>query len=189
MRMLRHYFISGSLDDLEVFEEQLELAGVVTPQIHVLTLHDAELEHHEHLHRVQSFMKRDVVHSALIGSVVGLCAGAFVLLIAHLAGWTETAAGWVPFVFLAIILLGFCTWEGGLFGIQRPNYHFARFEQALHDGKHIFFVDLKSNQEDILKGVLQKHPQVELAGTENCGFCWIIKFNTKVPRFFKETFP
>jgi len=62
MQMLRHYFISDNLDDLEVFEEQLETAGVSTPQIHVLTSHDAELAHHEHLHRVQSMMKKDVVH-------------------------------------------------------------------------------------------------------------------------------
>ena len=38
MKMLRHYFISNSLDDLEVFEEQLEAAGVSTPQIHVLKI-------------------------------------------------------------------------------------------------------------------------------------------------------
>jgi hypothetical protein len=30
MKMLRHYFISSNLDDLEVFEEQLEAAGVST---------------------------------------------------------------------------------------------------------------------------------------------------------------
>jgi hypothetical protein len=45
--------------------------------------------------------------------------------------------------FLAIVLPGFCTWEVGLIGIQKSNHHFARFEQALSDGKHIFFVDLE----------------------------------------------
>ena len=35
--MRRHYFISDNLDDLEVFEEQLEAAGISTPQIHVLS--------------------------------------------------------------------------------------------------------------------------------------------------------
>jgi hypothetical protein len=44
---------------------------------------------------------------------------------------------------LAIVLLDFCTWKGGSIGIQKPNHNFARFEQALSDGKHIFFVDLK----------------------------------------------
>ena len=43
--MLRRYFISNSLDDLEVLEEQLEAAGVSTPQIHVLSLNDTDVEH------------------------------------------------------------------------------------------------------------------------------------------------
>ena len=72
MKMLRHYCISDDLDDLEAIEEQLESAGVSTPQIHVLTAHDAELDHHEHLHRVQSFMKKDVIHSTVIGAAIGV---------------------------------------------------------------------------------------------------------------------
>jgi hypothetical protein len=189
MKMLRHYFISDSLDDLEVFEEQLENAGVSTPQIHVLTAHDAELDHHEHLHRVQSFMKKDVVHSACLGAMVGVCAFVLVLSVAYFTGWTETAAGWVPFVFLAIMLLGFSTWEGGLFGIQKPNHHFARFEQALKDDKHIFFLDLEPDQEVVLERVLKAHPKVELAGTESFNHHWLLEFQKKVPRFFKETWP
>ena len=118
---LKRYFISDDLDDLEVIEEQLESAGVSTAQIHVLTLHDAELDHHEHLHRVQSFMKKDVIHSALIGALIGVCACALVLVVADVAGWTHTPAGWIPFIFLAVVMLGFCIWEGGLFGIQVPQ--------------------------------------------------------------------
>src|SRR2546427_13250060 len=114
MKMLRRYFISDDLDDLDIIEEQLESAGISTPQIHVLTLHDAELDHHEHLHRVQSFMKKDIVHSTLIGAAVGLCAFVLVLAVAYFAGWPKTAVGWIPFVFLAVVALGFCAREGGL---------------------------------------------------------------------------
>ena len=39
-KMLRHYFISDSLDDLEKFEDELEARGVATQQIHVLSLDD-----------------------------------------------------------------------------------------------------------------------------------------------------
>ena len=187
--MLRHYFISDDLDDLEIIEEQLEARGVSTPQIHVLTAHDAELDHHQHLHRVQSMMKKDVVHSALIGSVVGVGAFVLVLAFAHLSGWTETTAGWVPFVFLAVVLLGFCTWQGGLFGIQRPNYHFARFEQAIKNDRHILFVDLERDQETVLESVVKSHPKLEPAGSESVSLHWVIEFQKKVPRFFKETWP
>ena len=179
MKMLRHYFISDSLDDLEVFEEQLEAAGVSSSQIHVLSRADADVEHHHHLHEVQSFMKNDIVHSTIRGAVVGLCAFVLVLAIAYFAGWTESAVGWMPFIFLAVVMLGFCTWEGGLRGIQEPNHDFARFEQALRDGKHIFFMDLEPQQEPILEEVLKSHPQVELAGTGSSAPHWIIALQQK----------
>ena len=188
MKMLRHYFISDNLDDLEVFEEQLENAGVSTPQIHVLSRNDADVAHH-HLHDVKSFMKKDIVHSTACGAVVGLCAVVLVLSVAYFAGWTETVVGWIPFVFLAIVLLGFCTWEGGLIGIQKPNHHFRRFEKALSDGKHIFFVDLEPRQEAVLEKLLKSHPQLQLAGTGISTPHWFIEWQKKIPRFFKETWP
>ena len=189
MKLLRHYFISDSLDDLEIFEEQLEASGVTTPHIHVLSLHDTEIAHHDHINYVQSFMKKDVVHSTELGAVVGICVAALSLVVANLLGWTESAAGWTPFIFLAIILLGFCTWEGGLIGMETPNYHFERFADALKNDKHIFFIDLEPNQEDILTQVVQLHPQVEQAGTGSATPNWLIVLEDKIPRFFKHTFP
>ena len=176
MQMLRHYFISDNLDDLELFEEQLEAGGVSTPQIHVLSTDDAEVERHKHLHAVQSLMKKDVVRSTELGALVGLCAFVLVLGIAYFAGWTQSPAGWMPFIFLAVVLLGFCTWEGGLVGIQEPNHNFTRFEQALKDGKHVFFVDLEPGQEAILESVLKRHSQVEPAGTGASTPHWLIAF-------------
>ena len=179
MNMLRHYFISNSLDDLEVFEEQLEAAGVSTPQIHVLSRNDAEVENHHHLHAVQSFMKQDIVRLTERGAVVGLCAFVLVLSAAYFAGWTESSAGWMHFIFLAVVLLGFSTWVGGLLGIEKPNHNFVRFEQALSDGKHIFFVDLEPRQEAVLEKVLKSHPQVELAETGSSAPYWFVALQKK----------
>lgn len=179
MNMLRHYFISNSLDDTEVFEEQLEAAGVSTSQLHVLSHDEAEVHHHPHLHEVQSFMKNDAVHSALQAAIGGVCASVLVLAVAYFAGWTESKAGWIPFIFLSVVLLGFCTWWGGLHGIHRPNHNFARFEQALNDGKHVFFMDLEPHQEPILETVLKSHPQVEIAGTGTSSPHWIITLQRK----------
>lgn len=180
MNMVRHYFISSSLDDLEVFEEQLEAAGISTPQIHVLSRDDAEVHNHHHLHEVQSFMRRDTVHSTKRGAVVGVCASVLVLYGAHSFGWTETAAGWMPFIFLAVVLLGFSTWVGGLLGMEKPNRNFARFEQALGDGRHVLFVDLESRQETVLEKVLKSHPTVELAGTGSSTPHWLITLQQKM---------
>lgn len=189
MKMTRYFFISEDLDDLESFEEDLERAGIVTPQIHVLTLDDTGAANHHHLHEVTAFMKRDVVHSTLIGAALGLAASILVLLVAYFAGWTATAAGWVPFVFLAIVMLGFLTWQGGLWGIQAPNVHFKRFRKALEDGKHVFFVDLTPDQEDIPKELVRKHPTVEAAGRDRGAPHWVVFWQHRLKRFFVETFP
>ena len=102
-----------------------------------------------------------------------------VLVVAHFAGWTKTAAGWTPVIFLAVVLLGFCTWEGGLLGIQKPNHNFARFEKALSEGKHVFFVDLEATQEAVLEKILKFHPSVELAGTGVSTRHWLITLQQK----------
>ncbi len=179
--MKRFYFISDDLDDLEAVEAQLEADGVITEQIHVLSLNDAEVEAH-HLHQVQAFMKKDVVHSAEIGALIGLVVSAAALIVVYLAGWYQVI-GWIPFVFLAIVLLGFCTWEGGLIGIHLPNSHFRRFQRALQDGRHVLFVDLHPSEEPKLKAVLRQHPKLEAAGTGTSSPRWIIHLQRRAREF------
>jgi len=183
MKMLRHYFISSNLDDLELFEEQLESAGVTDRQIHVLSKDVAAVEHHVHLHEVSSFEEKDLLHSGEIGALVGAVGATLVLLTAHYAGWAASIGTWMPFVFLAIIIFGFCTWEGGLVGIQTPNNHFERFQEVLKEGKHIFFVDLEPDQESILSGLIDQHPQAELAGTGTAVPHWFLVLRLKLFKF------
>lgn len=188
-KLVRHFFISDDLDDLERLEEELEQAGIVTPQIHVLTQDDSAAAEHRHLHTVSALMKKDLIHSGLIGAAVGVCAAVLVLLVAWLTGWTETPAGWIPFVFLAIIALGFFTWEGGLFGIETPNAHFRGFEQALEQGRHVFFVDLEPERKALLEEIARRHPSLEPAGTGRASPHWIVRWQHRVKHFFVEVFP
>lgn len=189
MKLQRHFFISDDLDDLERLEEELEQAGIVTPQIHVLTRDDSGADHHPHLHKVVSLMKRDLVHSTMVGAAVGLCVSALIVLVVHFAGWADGRVGWLPFVFLAIIALGLCTWIGGLHGIDTPNVHFRQFEQALAEGKHIFFVDLRRDQSELLRRHTARHPRLRDAGTGEAAPAWLVFWQHRMKRFFVETFP
>lgn len=191
MKMTRYFFISDDLDELERFEEELENADLVTPQIHLLTLDDGGAANHQHLHEVTALMKTNVLHSMLYGAAVGLVASIFLLALAHLAGWTESAAGWLPFIFLAVIVLGFFTWEGGLWGIDTPNQSFDHFEEAIRGGKHLFFVDVLPGKghRKILESAVGKHPKIELAGTARGAPHWIVNWQYGLKRFFTETFP
>lgn len=171
--MKRHYYISDDLDDLETLEQELEASGISTEQIHVLSDQDAHVEQRR-LHDVASVLKQDVVHSASIGVAVGGVLAFLVLGGAYLVGWTQSAAGWTPIIFLAIVVFGFCAWEGGLFGIQVPNTQFRRFKQMLAEGKHVFFVDVEPSQEVLLERAVQRHPLLSVAGIDSAAPYWMV---------------
>ena len=172
--MNRHYYITDNLDDIEALEMELEANGITTEQIHVLSERDAEVEKHEHLHEVSSLMKNDAVHSGEIGALVGVILAAVVLGLAYWLGFTESAAGWLPFVFLAVIIVGFSTWEGGFHGLHHRNVHFRRFKRILKSGKHIFFVDLEPEQEALFHKVVLKHPLLKVAGSGEAMPHWLV---------------
>jgi len=184
MSLKRHFYISDDLDELEILEQELENSGIATPQIHVLSQGEADAEHH-HLHQVEAVLKKDVVHSMERGAVIGVVAALLVLTLAYVMGWTESAAGWVPFIFLAIVVLGFCTWEGGLFGIQEPHYQFKTFQTILQQGKHVFFVDVSQQQEDMLDSTIKRHPAVELAGEGEATPEWVVNWQRHWKGFVK----
>jgi len=181
--MQRHYYISTDLDDLEKIERDLEAAGVTTPQIHVLSEDDTSVESHN-LHEVEAVLKKDVVHGTTRGAVIGAIGAIAVLLIAWATGISETYT-WVPAIFLAVIVLGFCTWEGGLIGIQEPHVDFARFQEDLKAGKHILFVDVDPEQEAILQRVVSEHPALKDAGEGSATPKLVVVLQQKWSRFME----
>lgn len=179
--MNRHYYISDNLDDLESVEHELEARGIGTEQIHVLSDKDAEVESH-HVHDVPSFLKRDVVNAGQLGVAVGVLLAAIVLIGAYLTGLTNSAAGWLPFIFLAVVLFGFSIWEGSLVGLQRPHSAFRQFEPSLREGKHVLFVDVKPNQEALLDQITSLH-HLQLAGTGAAAPDWAVAVERKWNQF------
>ena len=182
--MRRHFYISSSLDELEDVERELEGQGISTPHIHVLSLDDAAVAQHSHLHEVEAVLRTDVVHGTEVGALIGFFMAISILLIAHLSGWAQGPT-WIPFVFLSIVVLGFCTWEGGFFGIQIKNKRFSHFESELKAGKHLFFVDIEAEKETILGDVIRAHPQLVLAGEGPSVPYWFIRLQDRFKRFVK----
>ena len=180
--MKRHYFISDDLDELDRVEAELESEGMDKPQIHVYSEDDTGVETHAHLHNMEAVLKKDVVHGTVMGSLIGVAAAALVLLIAWLSGLPQTVT-WVPFIFLAIVALGFCTWEGGLFGIQEMHHDFKQFRDELKAGKHVLFVDIEPNQVAALQRVIARHPDVKNAGTGSATPGFVIKAQRKWKEF------
>jgi hypothetical protein len=183
--MKRHFYISDDLDDLELIERQLEDAGVTTPHIHVLSEDDAGVHAH-HLNGVEAVLRKDVVRGTELGAVVGVIVAAIILFAAWATGIAATTT-WVPPIFLAVIVLGFCTWEGGLIGIHEPHADFLRFRDNLHSGKHVLVVDVSQTQEDILRRVTSQHPKLTSAGEGPAAPGWFIGARVKFEQMIKGT--
>jgi Uncharacterized protein conserved in bacteria len=175
--MKRFYYTSDSLDGLSEVEHELEIAGITKPQIHVFSRDDAGVEQHE-LHTVQEFMKRDVLHSGLWGAVVGLAIASLVMIAVNLSG-IGADFGWAPFIIPAILVLIFCTWEGGLFGIHKTHHDLRNFESALRDGKHILFVDVETKERSLLQNIQLRHPHLKPAGEGPSTPSWAISCQKK----------
>lgn len=183
--MVRHYYLSDNLIELKQVEQELLENGFTVPQLHVLSDNDAEIQK-LHLNEVESVLKKDVVHSTEVGALVGAIGAVLVLTAASLLGWTESQAGWMPFIFLAIVVLGFCTWEGGFIGIQRPNVEFERFQKTLNEGKHIFFVDVKEKQQSTLAKLMSYHPNLILEGFGQGSPAWVVNGQSNYQKFIKK---
>ena len=179
--MKRYYYISENLDDLATTERELEGAGVSTPQIHVLSDDDAGVEN-RHLNEVEAVLKKDVVHSTQRGALVGAIGAGSILLLAALSGMTENYT-WVPPIFLAVIVLGFCTWEGGLIGIQQMHTDFRRFREYLAQGKHVLFVDVDPHQEGVLRRIIGTHPNLAHAGVGTATPRWVVTWQQRWSQF------
>ena len=186
--MIRHYYVSADLDDLERIEEELEQSGVHRPQIHVFSQDDNAVANHDHLHNIESVFKKDLVHGTIVGSWIGAVLAALVLIVSALSDLPDSYT-WMPFIFLSVVLFGFSAWSGGLYGIQVPNRDFKRFEKQLRKGKHVFVVDVDLQQEANLARVVERHPGLQLAGTGKAPPRWIVMGQHKIKKITSDTFP
>ncbi|MFZ5653143.1 MAG: hypothetical protein ACOY42_01890 [Pseudomonadota bacterium] len=179
--MERYLYASDDLRDLERLEAELESEGMVRPQIHVLTNDEAQLKRYR-LHEVSSLMRTDVVRKGLLGAALGVLGCALVIGVAAASG-AAASFGWTPFVLLAIVVLGFCTWEAGFLGFQLPNRQFRDFQRLLDEGKHIFFVDVRADQAPLVERAVARHPGLERIGTGAATPWWLIALQEKYQRF------
>ncbi|SHG91573.1 hypothetical protein [Ferrimonas marina] len=164
--MVRHYYLSNSLWELELIERQLEKRGLSPAQIHVLS-QKPNLASRFHLLPRSEFWFYDLPHCLWRGLALGLILAGAVLVGVAYSGWAEAIGSWLPFWMLALMLLGFCTWEGGLIGLQSPHHDLGRFHDAFNRGQHLLLVDVKAEQESALRHVMAAHPMLTDQGTSS----------------------
>ena len=182
--MYRRYLVSDDLDELKAVEQDLYLHGFSAPQVHVLTERYAEIDKY-HFNDVNSLSKSDVVHSGLVGATVGIVLSVICISLGFIFG-AQNSIQWLPYIFIAIILLGFCTWEGGLIGIQLKNKEFQKFDELLNAGKHVMLVDMRQEDSDTVTNVIKSHSKIKNYGVGNGAPSWLVRSQNTWRQFIRE---
>lgn len=148
-------FITDDITELEATEKKLEERGIPRSHIHVFTKHEADLEKRD-IPSLNDFSKRDVVRSGIYGAALGALLSGALVVVSWLMGWTE-GIGVVPVSFLSVAIFGFCTWEGGLWGIQSVNHKFDKFKRELASGSFILIVDATDSEVSVVKETVDQY--------------------------------
>lgn len=175
--MKRHYYVASNLNEVETVKHALREKGVSTLQMHLLTDADAEADR-QGIQNQDSITRKDVPRSFLRGFCIGLIAVALLVAVTLVFDIPGLSNGLMLFI-ASVILLGFCTWEGGLFGIQRAGRQVRRFEKDLHQGKHVFYVDVDDEQRGVLDSVMAAHPGLRAVGTDTAESSWKLNLRRK----------
>lgn len=150
-------YLTDNAEELDAAEHDLEANGVPRSHIHVLSMNDAPLAD-KGLPLYSEWAKRDITHSGGKGAIIGLVTGALLLVGAYAYGVSESWA-WAVLLFLSAVVVGFCTWEGGLVGVNRINHDFADQQDAINSGEHLLVVDAENpDEERAARYAIESHP-------------------------------
>ena len=156
--MKHAYYLSDNLDELEQVHDELIDCGLKDSQIHVLSEHEADVQKH-HMRNVNSISRTGMLTFMVKGALVGSVLAAFVIALSYLMG-VSSSVWMAPFVFAAVMALGFSVWEAGLMGLHRLNSRFSAFKDELDQGEHMLILDFAGKQQSFVESVLSKHPRV-----------------------------
>tara|TARA_B100000809_G_C15138968_1_gene532039 strand:- start:1211 stop:1717 length:507 start_codon:yes stop_codon:yes gene_type:complete len=163
--MNRLFFVVSSLESVESVENDLIGGGINESHIHLLSSQPNEADK-RNLHEVSSLAKSDVYQSTLKGIPIGVLLASAVVALTHYYSW-YTQFTWVPFIFLAILVMGFSCWEFGLWGIQHRNSELSQFDNTIDKGRHVLLIDSDSNDREKIKSICLNVGDVFYAGARN----------------------
>ena len=157
-KITRFEYLTRDLNELEKTEQELELNGIPRAHIHVLSEDEAELQYRS-IPSVPDFLKKNVVRSGFRGLLVGSILGTVALTVPYLLGW-HLGATWAPFIVLAMMIVGFCTWEGGMIGLHKTNERLARYQPYVSKGSHLLMIDVTEDEKTLVDQTMRHHPRV-----------------------------
>lgn len=154
-------YLTNDIDELEAAEHDLEVNGVPRSHIHILSENDTALVEHD-LPGYSEWSKRDIFYFGSRGAMIGLALSSIALIGGYLYGVSDPTT-WIVLTFISAMVVGFCSWEGGLIGVNKLNHAFSKYAVALKNGAYLLVIDTTSEQEEkVARYSIESHPRLRV---------------------------
>jgi hypothetical protein len=160
----RLYFVLPDVESARRAMEDLLLARIEYRNIHVLARRGTSLGD---LPEAGYSLKSDLVHGALVGSIVGAVGGLIVgaAIVAFPIEGTQPELGTVVIAVVIGALLG--AWIASMVGAAVPNSRLKAFQQDIERGSLLMIVDVPYRRVDEIRALLlSRHPETLAASME-----------------------
>ncbi|MRI34734.1 hypothetical protein EOPP23_17260 [Endozoicomonas sp. OPT23] len=160
--MKRLYYLAKTLESVSKIVDDLHHEGISDWNIHVLSKDEAGL-YHRHIHSAHIFQQNDVIHSGLLGAMMGIVFGTtFSLLIEYWLHAHDLSIAIHALVAGTFTMFG--AWSGGLVGVMKENYKITRFHHDLEKGQYLLLIDIHKTEETAIRQqILRFHPETIFA--------------------------
>lgn len=142
--MKQQYYLVEDIDNVERICDDLHKAGVEDKRIHIVSDDLDAIESH-HLHQAREIDETDIVRFSERGALIGIIFGLLFLIVSMRYKPFGLEVEGVAAVMITILIVGFCTWWGGIIGAYFTNYRISAFKQAIRGNKFLIMLDVPSN--------------------------------------------
>ncbi|WP_370979361.1 hypothetical protein [Agaribacterium sp. ZY112] len=139
-------YLTDDINELDAAEHDLENNGIPRNNIHILSNDQHALSEHD-LPPFSEWARRDILYYGARGAALGAGLASLILLSGFLFTISNPIS-WLVISFLALGIMGFCTWEGSLLGVTRLNHKLDDYKDALARGQHLLVVDVDTEQQE-----------------------------------------
>lgn len=160
----RIYFLVPDVATTQAIVEDLLLARVDEPHLHVVARQDVPLQDLPPARLAQS---SDLVPALERGAAAGGIAGVLAGLLALSFPPAGLTLGGGALLGLTAFGAGFGAWMAGMVGAGLPNSHIARYQSAVEAGQLLLMVDVPRGRVDAIEALVTRHhPGTELEGID-----------------------
>lgn len=159
----RLYFLLADLDSTRKIVDELLLARIEEPRIHVLAKEGIALDD---LPKATLMETSDIVHGIESGLIIGGISGFIAGIVASLALSLDTSVTGVVLLVCTLIGALFGIWMSSMIGSDVRNTRLKDFESALDKGKILLMVDVPSSRIRDIMNRVSAHKQVQTGGEE-----------------------